>query len=666
MSTSLDLLDDNFCICPDEINNKVTNLSETILDLEQDLSIRMNALDIYSNMENTDILELLSRIVGMYQMSGIKTVEIYLYEICTVSSLPSILKLTAVKALIEYKELIDEDEDTEDDIIRITRLNMDRSDRSRIALECICNKMDDLPTPCRVEAIELLMSYTESKIKASEYFISLITDINIECEFRYKTILRIERLSEIWIKDKLLTLFQTDFVGKLFDICKSKIKSGFPGFKPSVDNYNFFELVVLGLSHNICSTLYKEYFIEECVYDFFICNSQYAFTFFPGNMIYYKILSGQYLLQKCNISEDMSMMVENEVLSFAEDQELDYNRRADAADVLLQLGSQHIKYRAREIINELGMADRNGINTIFSNAQNVHTTEIEESVCEILEFFAIFPILMIENKPIDFEYIQKKIKDNMRKERPKDLDNHPTQKETKIILSLDRIYMDRVLYSKFNNTLSNILVKVWSYITGHEHEEEMYKRLLEELEEMSGTCSTGFVSRMVNVVCGFGEFSIRISWDDQIIANFSGRLNNAAKKITDSDSIFRNRHLESVVDLWLQLPEQQNDRESMLTYLYNKDPKVQITVKDLVTEYLLEDRDEKIENALDNFSAEVLNEMSINTVESDKRRNFSLFFRSSISVIREEMYEEFKDHLDDTSFDLYIRKAIMHYEGIFP
>jgi hypothetical protein len=53
----------------------------------------------------------------------------------------------------------------------------------------------------------------------------------------------------------------------------------------------------------------------------------------------------------------------------------------------------------------------------------------------------------------------------------------------------------------------------------------MKNRLLEELIEMSGTCSSGFASRLVNVISGFGDFNITISWKDQIIANFSGRLN---------------------------------------------------------------------------------------------------------------------------------------------
>ena len=322
-----------------------------------------------------------------------------------------------------------------------------------------------------------------------------------------------------------------------------------------------------------------------------------------------------------------------------------------------------MRMMARNIITELGVEDNNKIETIFSNAQNVHTTEVEESVSEILEFLAIFPMYMVQKKPIEFNQVQSMIKDGLRRERPEDaLD--PTPRENKIILALNRIDMDRVLYSKYNNTLSNVLLKVWSYIMDHSCKEEMYKRLLEELEEMSGTCSTGFVSRMVNVVSGFGEFNVRISWGDQITANFSGRLNASARIIMEPQSIFRTTQLESVIDLWLKLPEQRIERIMMMNKLRNNNPKIQIGVKDIVNEYLKENTDKKIDDALEYFSLTVLEEMSVSTLDTDNRRNFGLFFRASVGIIREEMYEEFKEHLDDASFDMYMRKALMHYEGV--
>ena len=90
---------------------------------------------------------------------------------------------------------------------------------------------------------------------------------------------------------------------------------------------------------------------------------------------------------------------------------------------------------------------------------------------------------------------------------------------------------------------ANLSGKLWTDGEGRQflgdRPEEIQKRLLQELEEMSGTCSSGFASRLVNVFSGFGSFGIRISWEDQVKANFMGRLNAVARQITDDDSIFR-------------------------------------------------------------------------------------------------------------------------------
>jgi hypothetical protein len=63
------------------------------------------------------------------------------------------------------------------------------------------------------------------------------------------------------------------------------------------------------------------------------------------------------------------------------------------------------------------------------------------------------------------------------------------------------------------------------------------KRLLEELIDMYGTCSSGFSSRLVNVISGYGDFNLNISWRDQIIANFTGRLNARARDISSKEKM---------------------------------------------------------------------------------------------------------------------------------
>ena len=626
------------------------NLPEIILDLSINLSTRLHALNLYYDKNSDDVIEIICRLNGMYQMSGIKVVETYLYEICINSKISTILKLSAAKALIEY-------EDSSKGV-------------AGKALNHVCNNTTiDVATPCRIEAIQLLMTYTEYKNEANTYFKQFVQDTTIECEFRYKTILNLENIGKRWIQDKLLELFDDkDFVGNFLTLNSLSIKKEFPNFTPGVDNYDFFEMLIQRLSYDKAKELYVG---DDCVYDFFICQAQFAFLLHLPNMVYYKILAAQYLLQKCNLKDPS--IIEDILLSFAQDVELDYDRRADAADVLLQLGSKDMKLRGRAIIIELGLIEGN-VHTVFDNAQNVHTTEVEASVAEVLEFFAILPLHMVQKKPIEFEYVHEQIKDmlknkNKNKNKNTSLSLSPTEREEKIALSMNRICLDRALYSKYNNTLANILLKVWSYIIGHENEVEMRKRLLEELEDMSGTCSTGFASRLINVISGFGEFNIRISWEDQIIANFSGRLNAMARKI---DSTFRNLYLKDMVALWLNLPEQKLVKSKLVRKLMvtpSVTPTVTPTVMSVLTmnavvdEFLSEDRSVKIEICLESFSTSVLEEMSVSSSRSGNRQHFALFFRNSVAAIREEMYQEFTEHLDDASFDLYMRKAIMHYDG---
>ena len=323
-------------------------------------------------------------------------------------------------------------------------------------------------------------------------------------------------------------------------------------------------------------------------------------------MTMYRILAGQYLLQKCKITSLCKRKIERILMGFAQDPNLDYDLRADSADTLLQLGSKASKKASREIIILLGRQNRN-VRTIFENAQNTHVIEIEKSIIEVLEFLTTLPLKTHNKLPITFEYVKKSIekmlekkeKEEEKKEEARSATGAELQsKEEKIQIALNRIAMDRTLYGKFNCTLANILLKVWTYISDHKCENEMRKRLLEELLDMSGKCTTGFVGRLVNVISGFGKFNLRISFSDQIIANLQGRLNARIRAIEDEE-----------------------------------------------------------------FKGDILAEMSLVPSRFKDRKNFLKFFRENMLSIREQMYLEFREYIDDPSFDLFFRKAIMSYEG---
>ena len=497
------------------------NLPSVVMDLSISLKIRIAALEMYHTKAGTEeTTELITKLGMMYTLSGTTLIKEFLYAICTESKISTSLRLMSAKSLCFFNEKIE---------------------LGYKALDHICQNLENIPTPVKIDAIYILIKCPIEKyhINAKNYFCKIINDLTLECDFRYKTILSLENITE-----------------------------------------------------NI----------------FFIREACLEFVKQEKNMTSYKILASQCLLQKCNMGEKDSLNIEEKLLTFSQDNDLDYNLRADAADVLLQLGSEGNKTIARDIIIMLGRHQGN-VRTIFDNAQNVHTINIEESVAKIIHFLSSFPMMTLGKIPITWDYTKKQINDlteiyyKLPEEDKDELDENEKNRIKgtieKINVSINRIYMDRALYSQYNCTIMHILMKIWSYMHNHKHETEMKKRLIQELIDMSGTCSTGFVSRLVNTITGFGEFTLEISWRDQIIANFTGRLNARAKKIDDL-----------------------------------------------------------------NFQEQVLNEMMISCGDYKSRKNFLKFFREEMLNIREEMYEEFKEHITDTDFDLYFRAAISSYEGV--
>ena len=170
-------------------------------------------------------------------------------------------------------------------------------------LNDVCKNLKDIPTPCRVTAVCKLMNSENHRSCSMKYFNQVISDNNIDCDYRYKTILSLEN------KD----------------------------------------------------ILSPEFFLRESFINFLYNSNNYTM---------YRILSAQYLLQKCKIKDTDN--IEQILLSFAQDVDLDYNLRADAADTLLRLGSEIKQNKAREIIMTLGRID-GSTRTVFENAQNVHT-----------------------------------------------------------------------------------------------------------------------------------------------------------------------------------------------------------------------------------------------------------------------------------------------------
>ena len=638
MTSILDLIDDNeeTMDTPEVPEGKE---QEFILDLSNPVAERIEILDNYFLRDENGAVEVLRQLNSMWYMCGIKAIENFFLALCYSPTISSILKLSVAKSLSDSENKLV----VKNALLSIlgtsgTELGTSGTELGTSGTELGTSGTElNLPTPCRVEALELLMNYSQDSLDIIiSHLKNFLRDSKIEEEFKYKTILNLENLSSTWMREQLLELFPNkEFVKHIFLICKELIRQEFPIFVPKVDNEDFFELLLLRMNYDKLVETYKIWGRVTNNYDLFIQEAQLCFLYLPKNSIFYRILSAQYLLQKC--SPDSREDIENILLAVAENPLNTENERADAADTLLQLGGEEMKTKGRDIIVSLGIGNREH-NTLYTNTQNVHNTAVEDSISELLEFFSNQSTFLINRIPITFTQVRKSIEAIGTTEN--------------IQLSLNRIHIDRALYSKYNISLETLLVKLWSYIKNHEYEEEFQKRLLQELEDMAGTCSTGFASRIVNVVSGFGEFNIRISWEDQIIANFSGRLNAKARIIQDEQSIFRTKYYPEVKSI-----QTNTSLQNTTSYSYLHNPLPQPNSKSELSK--------DIDSIIESFSQCVLEELSIKSSEPHRRKNFNLFLKHSISDIRDEMYSEFCEFLDDTTFDLYFRKALLHYEGEF-
>ena len=683
-TTDVDELINTFNQLEEEDESNIDNLSKIVTDLSHSVEKRLKALEEYYSQNGDNTIEIIRTLASMYQMSGSKLIERFFYTICSKALISPFLKVEAAKCLLDYEETLDLNR-----VDEVTKNNDNRKILGYKALDQVCYDLSEMPTPCRIEAIFLLMKSEQHRENADFYFKEFIRTDNLECDYRYSTILSLENIGADEMKQELY-----EYSGKeeiLENFFGLLTKWMLPHMKKTKRNCRY---ILSKLSYEEVKNLYMNIFPErECGREWFIESAQLEFFFYNKTPVYYRIISGQYLLKISNILDKHRDRVEKQMIEFAESQDIEYNLRADAADILITFGSESSRDKGRDIIMQLGQI--NGpVLTVFDNAQNTHTEKVEESVAETLEFLST---LRINNNSIDFDHVNSHVKKMLKEELESiqkgrnfedntkitckfhvdsthdnfcsDVCKEFYLKNEKITVAMRRIFMDRALYSKFNNSLVNILLKIYTYIQIQKDESiklELYKRMLQELEEMSGTCSSGFASRLVNVISGYGNFNIRISFEDQIISNFSGRLNAAARAITNADSIFRRDKIEDIVELCL-LEDDKIELRTNLELKLNPDASIEKKpkIRDIVLYFLSENREEKIEECIQYFAESVFNEMTIKSSMYSKRRFFGLFFRTYVSKIREELAIEFKEFVSETDFDLFFRKAIMMYEGEF-
>jgi hypothetical protein len=108
--------------------------------------------------------------------------------------------------------------------------------------------------------------------------------------------------------------------------------------------------------------------------------------------------------------------------------------------------------------------------------------------------------------------------------------------ESKIPAVFQRIMVDPSKYE--GKRLSDILLMVWNRIQINPHKEVLEHILLEEMNAMDGTCSTGYLARLLTTLAGFDDvYDVKISVRDEIKACVVARLSRTLEKFERNDKV---------------------------------------------------------------------------------------------------------------------------------
>ena len=250
---------------------------------------------------------------------------------------------------------------------------------------------------------------------------------------------------------------------------------------------------------------------------------QNVFFYQDKNGVRERLLSGQNLLQMAIVALSQKSEIEEIILDVARNDANDQDTRADAADIVIREGQKDARLEAREIIMKIGKQPGNKQQTIYTDSQNIHA---------FTKDFDVYIQKLIENdhKLLPFENVQAAVSNLARKILTNNKDKF------RVYESLNRISIDTAVFTNSRVTLPEILCHTWAKIHSFNptQVEELKSRLIQELVEMSSTCSSGHGTRLVNVFSGFDD-TLKISWDSQVIANVNARVNVRIRDCKDEE-----------------------------------------------------------------------------------------------------------------------------------
>jgi hypothetical protein len=278
---------------------------------------------------------------------------------------------------------------------------------------------------------------------------------------------------------------------------------------------------------------------------------------------YFQIL--KYVLKSTSISEIHRQPILDEFEGLFVNATISLYTKMEIADIFLMHGREARGYEMLEVIRgveaaraevirgvEPTRANDRIIQTVYTDSQNVHDGSLNASVVRAsVELIREFPAE-------EFDYDE--VLNRLATVRPD---------ATHVMESvLNRIEIDTSTFRCTRDdvegsnafSLYHLFSSLWHYIQTHKHREDLEIRLIEEMVSMMNYCTTGHLSRLINVVQGFDEadrFAVRISNMSQIKSVIVNQLNTqimkADEKVQESmmetDKTLFYRFIESSVNL---------------------------------------------------------------------------------------------------------------------
>lgn len=194
---------------------------------------------------------------------------------------------------------------------------------------------------------------------------------------------------------------------------------------------------------------------------------------------------------------------------------------------------EDVNNRIENIINQLERLTNTKLQkskTIYNDTQNVHTTEINNSVKiatkKLIDWYENYCNQIDKTNQIihNFNDIKNYILSKTKEVDKTDLEN-----------VFNRIENDISTFN-INITLKQVFIALFTWIQNNEHKLELENILIHELLEAYGYCASGHLSRMINVLQGFSlDFEIKISTYDQCNSVVTNYVNKKLQETTNEE-----------------------------------------------------------------------------------------------------------------------------------